>query len=285
MSLTEQSTSKFIQTAKWKIHYNEIGTGSPLVLLHGGGPGASGWTNFARNIPYFAERYRVLAFDMPGWGKSDTAVPGDRDHVEALGLALDELELERIDIVGNSIGGQTAVRFTAQNPERVSHLIPMGAPAPGINMFGPPTYLMPGIQALAHAYFDPSPENFQGVVAALTADPELAKDADMAQARSKAALSRPDHLENWRQAVVNGGETNGAPHLYEAIVPKLAMLSVPTLIVHGRDDNAVHFENSLRLLAMIPSARLQLFNNCGHWTQMEHPDEFNRLVHNFISAE
>ena len=283
-SNTEESTSRYVQTAKWKIHYNEIGTGTPLVLLHGGGPGASGWSNFSRNIPFFAERYRVLSIDMPGWGKSDSAVPGDRDHVEALEYVADELGLDRFDIVGNSIGGATAVRYTSKNPGRVAHLIPMGAPAPGPNIFGPPTAQTSGIRALARGYFDPTPENFQALVAALTADPELAKDADLAAARAEAALSRPDHLENWRQAVMNGGETNGPQHLYEALAPALRTLDVPTLIVHGRDDAAVHFENALRLLAMIPTARLHVFNQCGHWTQMEHADEFNRLVHNFIAG-
>ncbi|WP_439030439.1 alpha/beta fold hydrolase [Gordonia terrae] len=282
-TITEEKTSKFVQTRKWKIHYNEVGTGAPLVLLHGGGPGASGWSNFVRNIPYFADRYRVLAVDMPGWGKSDTAVPGDRDHVEALELVLDELGLDTVNIVGNSIGGATAIRFTANHPDRVATLVPMGAPAPGPNIFGPPTAHTSGIRALARAYFDPTPENFQQVVAALTADPELAADESMAASRSEAALSRPDHLENWRQAVMHGGETNGPPHLYEEVVPALARIDVPTLIVHGRDDAAVHYENALRLLSMIPSARLHIFNRCGHWTQMEHPDEFNSLVHNFIA--
>ena len=59
---------------------------------------------------------------------------------------------------------------------------------------------------------------------------------------------------------------------------------MPTLIVHGRNDRAVHFENALRLLAMIPSSRLYVINNCGHWAQMEHAEEFNRVVHEFISA-
>ena len=58
----------------------------------------------------------------------------------------------------------------------------------------------------------------------------------------------------------------------------------PTLIVQGRNDRAVHFENALRLMAMIPSSRLYLINNCGHWAQMEHAEEFNRVVHEFISA-
>jgi pimeloyl-ACP methyl ester carboxylesterase len=74
------------------------------------------------------------------------------------------------------------------------------------------------------------------------------------------------------------------PRARLALPPLLAELTVPTLLVHGRDDRAVHFENALRLMAMIPSARLYLINNCGHWAQREHAEEFNRVVHEFISA-
>ncbi|MFD9330373.1 alpha/beta fold hydrolase [Streptomyces sp. NPDC060065] len=281
--LTETATSRFVQTKKWRLHLNEAGEGHPLVLLHGGGPGASGWSNYSRNFAFFAERYRVLVVDMPGWGKSDTAVPGDRDHAEALGLLLDELEIDKVALVGNSLGGQTAIRYAARNNDRVTHLIPMGAPAPGVNVLSPVHYQTEGIRALLHAYRDPTPASFQALVAALTADPELAADENLARQRSEATLSRPDHVANFLAAAPTG-EMSGPPGAYPAVVPALATLAVPTLVVHGRDDKAVHFENALRLLAMIPSSRLYLFNRCGHWAQMEHAEEFNRVVHEFISA-
>ncbi|WP_149830502.1 alpha/beta fold hydrolase [Streptomyces tailanensis] len=281
--LTENATSRFVQTKKWRLHLNEAGEGHPLVLLHGGGPGASGWSNYSRNFAFFAERYRVLAVDMPGWGKSDTAVPGDRDHTEALELLLDELEIDQAALVGNSMGGQTAIRYAVRNSDRVSHLIPMGAPAPGVNVLSPASHQTEGIRTLIHAYQDPTPANFQALVAALTSDPELAADEDLARQRSEAALSRPDHIANYLTAAPTG-ELNGPPGAYPAVVPALATLTVPTLVVHGRDDKAVHFENALRLLAMIPDSRLYLFNRCGHWTQMEHAEEFDRVVHEFISA-
>lgn len=280
---SEDATGKFVQTAKWRLHYHDIGEGAPLVLLHGGGAGASGWSNYSQNIPFFAARYRVLVIDMPGWGQSDSAPPGDRDHAEALLLALDALGLERVAIVGNSMGGATAVKFTAHHPDRVSHLIPMGANAPGQNIFGPPTRQSEGVRAIAKAYFEPTPANFQAMVGALTNDPALAADSELARRRSEAALARPDHLENWRAAVVTG-ELNGPPAEYERVPALLAGLSVPTLLVHGREDRAVAYENSLRLLAMIPSARLHLFRDCGHWAQVEHSEEFNRIVHQFIEA-
>ena len=129
----------------------------------------------------------------------------------------------------------------------------MGAPAPGVNVLGPPNDKTEGIFPLVRASFDPSPANFQAMVGALAHDPALAEDADLARRRSEAALARPDHLENMRLAL-SSGDLNGPPQLFQDLPPLLAELTVPTLIVHGRNDRAVHFENALRLPAMIPSS-------------------------------
>ncbi|MGH9034374.1 MAG: alpha/beta fold hydrolase, partial [Acidimicrobiia bacterium] len=69
--LTYEATSRMEQAGDLKLHYHEAGTGAPLVLLHGGGPGASAWSNWKQNIGPLAERFRVLAVDQPGYGRSD----------------------------------------------------------------------------------------------------------------------------------------------------------------------------------------------------------------------
>jgi pimeloyl-ACP methyl ester carboxylesterase len=63
--ITAESTSKFVQTPKWKIHYNEAGQGHPVIMIHGGGPGATGWSNFNQNLIPLSEKYRILAVDTP----------------------------------------------------------------------------------------------------------------------------------------------------------------------------------------------------------------------------
>ena len=64
----------------------------------------------------------------------------------------------------------------------------------------------------------------------------------------------------------------------------LLMIAAPALLIHGRDDRVVHFENSLALLAAIPHSRLVLINRCGHWAMIEHAAEFNRLVIDFVGG-
>ncbi len=68
MSITKESSSRTVKTRDWNIHYHEAGTGHPLILLHGSGPGATGWSNFSGNLAGLSQHFRVLAVDMPGWG-------------------------------------------------------------------------------------------------------------------------------------------------------------------------------------------------------------------------
>jgi pimeloyl-ACP methyl ester carboxylesterase len=276
--LTSEGTSREVATKLHRLHYNEAGEGHALVMLHGSGPGATGWSNFSPNIGPLSEHYRVLAFDMPGWGDTvdlDPASDGARDHVQALVLALDELGIEKAAIIGNSMGGMTAVRFAIEHPNRISHLVPMGAPAPGVNLFTPGPGMGQGMSILIETYADPSPDNFKRLVSVMAYDQAFATD-ELAQQRSENALKHPEHLTGF-------GTNMRAGAAFFGLADRLAEIAVPTMVVHGRDDRTVGFEAGLRYLAAIPNSRLVIFNHCGHWAQLEHADEFNRLVHQFIA--
>jgi 2-hydroxy-6-oxonona-2,4-dienedioate hydrolase len=97
----------------------------------------------------------------------------------------------------------------------------------------------------------------------------------LAAERSENARANPVHLENFLSGL-------GAGRLWPS-EEELAGITAPALLVHGRDDRVVHYENSLKLVALIPDSRLVLFNRCGHWAQLEHAAEFNRLVEQFVS--
>jgi 2-hydroxy-6-oxonona-2,4-dienedioate hydrolase len=275
--VTESSTSRWAQTKKWKIHYNEAGAGHPLILLHGSGAGATGWSNFSPNIGPLSAKYRVLAVDMPGWGQSDAVTADERDHAEATIQLMDELGIEKAALVGNSMGGMTAIRVASKYPDRVSHLITMGPGATGVRMFGAGDGPTEGLKILLQAYRDPSVETMQKLVSIMTYDPAFAS-AELAQARSDAARARPEHLANFLAAGF------GAPGTLFTPLEDLRAIGAPTLLMHGRDDRVVHYENSLLLVSAIPNSRLVLFNRCGHWAQLEHAAEFNRLVDQFVSS-
>ncbi|MFE2936290.1 alpha/beta fold hydrolase [Streptomyces sp. NPDC059278] len=278
MTLDPNAIAHTVQAGEWNLRYYEAGSGHSVVLLHGSGPGATGWSNFAGNIEALAEHFHVYAVDMPGWGESDPATVDRLDHVATAIRFLDALSIEKAAFVGNSMGGQTSLRLATEHPDRISHLVTMGPPVGRIpTLFGAGGGPSEGLKVLIEAYRDASPENMRRLVEIMVYDRARFATPELCQARSDAALARPEHLRNYLE-----GLPKGSP-LPKWVDPELLpAIQVPTLLIHGRDDRVVSFETSLYLLANIPDSRLVLLNHCGHWAMIEHADEFNRLVTDFI---
>ena len=282
--ITEDSSEKFLQLPKWRIRYHEAGEGDPVILLHGSGPGASAWSNFSQNIEVLARKYRVIALDFPGWGRSDEFDPqtAHRFAVNAevvVGL-MDALDISRAALVGNSMGGIASQMVTALHPGRVTHCVTMGAPAPGgPQPFYQPSGLTEGLRILFEAYRTPSEENVRRLVEIMVFDSAFASDALIRQ-RTENAIANPNHLSNFLKGLAT-------MHIdavgQDEIVHALEKSPVPALIMHGRDDRVVPVEHSLRTAALMPNASLLVFNRCGHWAQLEHAGRFNALLDGFLS--
>ncbi|ABW12315.1 alpha/beta hydrolase fold [Parafrankia sp. EAN1pec] len=285
MSLAKESASRGTELPSGSyVHYYEAGdpAGPPVVLLHGSGPGATGWSNFSGNIGVIADAgFYVLAPDMPGWGDSAAVATKEMDHDADLVGFLDVLGLEKVALVGNSMGAHTAIRFATLHPGQITHLVTMGAslgkglPA---GLFGPQDGPSEGLKVLVKAYRDPSPENMKALVEIMTFDKARFATPALTKARSEAAAARPDHLRNYVE-----GLADGAPIPFKVDRSLIPSIAVPTLLIHGRDDRVLHFETSLWLCANIRNSRLVLLNQCGHWAMIEHADEFNHLVINFLT--
>ena len=279
MELTEENTSRFAELSQGTVHYHEAGEGHPVILIHGSGAGATGWANFSGNIGPLAEDHRVIAVDCYGWGRSAAMTADQYDHMAMIVELMDELGLERAALVGNSMGGMIALGVAARYPERVSHLITMGPGAfvdiPSSFGAGGPSE---GIKILLEGYRDPSFATMKRLCEIMAFDPRFASD-ELAQLRADAASARPDHLANGLASFAGGGPVRNQITPYEAMG-----IRAPALLIHGRDDRVVHYENTLRLVSTIPDARAVLLNRCGHWAQIEHADEFNRLVADFVQS-
>ena len=285
MALTEEGTQKFVKAAKWRVRYHEAGVGYPVILLHGSGPGATGWSNFGPNIEVLSKKYRVIAIDFPGWGLSDVFDPdsGARFTVNmevVIGL-MDALQIERAAVIGNSMGGIGSQMLTAYHPDRVSHCVTMGAPAPGgPHVFYQPVGLTEGLKILFETYRAPTEENVRRLVEIMVFDSSFVTDALIKQ-RAANANANPDHLRNFLKGLATMHiDAVGRDDLVHA----LEASTVPALIVHGRDDRVVPVEHSLRTAALMPKATLVVFNRCGHWAQLEHADTFNGLVDGFLAS-
>lgn len=281
--LSEAATSKFVRIKEGdldlQLHYNDCGSGAEtVVMLHGSGPGASGWANFNRNVePLVAAGYRVILMDCPGWSKSDPIVCStSRSELNARALKglLDAIGLERVHIIGNSMGGHSAVAFALANPARVGKLVLMGGGTGGPSQFVPmPTEGIKLIQAL---YRDPSIDRLKAMMNVFVFDASSITD-EMFQARLDNMLARRDHLENFvKSMAVN-------PKQFTDYGPRLGEISAPALVIWGRDDRFVPMDIGLRLLWGMPNAELHIFNRCGHWAQWEHAAKFNRMVIEFLA--
>ena len=279
---TQAETSKFTTIkegdADLNIHYNDTERGDEVVvMLHGSGPGASGWANFNRNITPLTEAgYRVILMDCPGWSKSDSIInEGSRSHLNARILKglLDGLGLNNIHIIGNSMGAHSAVVFAMDYPEHVDKLILMGGGTGGGSMFTP----MPaeGIKRISKLYREPTLENIKQMMDIFVYDTSHLTES-LFQDRLDNILAREDHLENF----VKSSEANRKQ--FPDVGPCLAEVNNETLIIWGRDDRFVAMDLGIRLLNGLPRAELHVFNRCGHWVQWEYADKFNRMVLDFL---
>jgi 2-hydroxy-6-oxonona-2,4-dienedioate hydrolase len=282
--ITEEATSRFITITEngqpLRLHYNDVGQSEQIVvMLHGSGPGASGWANFHRNIePLVDAGYRVLLPDMPGWSKSDTIVStGSRSDLNArcLKAMLDGLDITgRVHVIGNSMGAHSAVGFALPNPARVGKLVLMGGGTGGPSQFVPmPTE---GIKLIGALYRDPTVENLKRMMNVFVYDASSLTE-ELYQQRLSNILARRDHLDNFVKSLqVNPRQFSDYGH-------RLSEIQAPTLVIWGRDDRFVPLDVGLRVIWGIPNAEMHIFNQCGHWAQWEHADRFNEMVAGFLN--
>ena len=138
---TAQQTEHTVTVSGKPIFYTEAGCGPVVVLLHGGGPGASGLSNYSRNIDALAASFRVIVPDMPGYGRSSKGIDQSdpfgylADMIRGL---LDALGIDTAHLIGNSYGGAAALRLALDTPPRVDKLVLMG-PGGIVRSRGAPT--------------------------------------------------------------------------------------------------------------------------------------------------
>jgi len=253
-------------------HYHDLGQGSPVLMIHGSGPGVSGYANWRLVMGPLAASRRVIVPDMAGFGRS--GVPADGRY--GVDLWLDQLlgfmgalDLPRVDLVGNSFGGGLALQMAIRHPGRVRRLVLMGSA-------GARFELTPGLDAVWG--YQPSLEAMRALLDLFAFDRSRVTDA-LAQLRYEASV-RPGVQESFaamfpapRQRWVDALSSDEA---------QLAVLPHETLILHGREDRVVPLSASLVLARLIPRAQMHVFGQCGHWTQIEHAERFIRLVSAFL---
>ena len=256
----------------FRTNYHDVGTGSPVLLIHGSGPGVTAWANWRLVLPALSVHHRVVAPDVVGFGYTDTQDAGALTietwvrHLESL---LDHLGLDRVSVVGNSFGGAIALWFAVHHPERVDRIVLMGS-------VGAPFELTAGLDAVWG--YQPSVESMESLLEVFVHDRSLLP-ADLGEIRYRASI-RPGAQERWeslfpapRQRWIDALRLSDAD---------LSGVRAPVLLVHGRDDAVIPLETSLHFLRAIDDATLHVWPRTGHWVQIERAKEFSSLVLDFL---
>lgn len=262
-----------IVAAGIQTNYHDLGKGFPVLMIHGSGPGVSAYANWRLVMPELAKSRRVLAPDMVGFGFSERPkgmkYTMDAWVTQAVGF-MDALGLPQVDLVGNSFGGALSLSLAIRHPQRVRRLVLMGAAGVSFE-------ITPALDAIWG--YTPSFESMRQAMDWFAYDRNLVND-ELAQLRYEASI-RPGFQESYASMFP-------APRQrwIEALAsPEEDIRALPheTLIIHGREDQILPVNNSIRLSQLILRSQLHVFGRCGHWTQIEHSKRFAQLVGNFLA--
>ncbi|PKO84122.1 MAG: 2-hydroxy-6-oxo-2,4-heptadienoate hydrolase [Betaproteobacteria bacterium HGW-Betaproteobacteria-11] len=253
-------------------NYHDLGDGSPVFLVHGSGPGVSAYANWRLTMPALSKYFRAIAPDMVGFGFTErpNGYRYDMDRwVEHIIGLMDALGIRKTHIVGNSFGGALAIATALKHPGRVDRLVLMGSA-------GVKFEITEGLDAVWG--YEPSIENMRRLLDIFAYDRSLVNDA-LAKLRYEASI-RPGFQESF-SSMFPAPRQRWVDALASA-EDEIKRLPNEALIIHGRDDQVIPLSNSLRLAGLIDRVQLHVFGRCGHWTQIEHTDRFNRLVTDFL---
>ena len=276
-TLDFEATSRYLE-GEYRIHYHEAGSGPALVLLHGSGPGVSGWSNFRGNFPVFAGEFRTVVMDMPGFGRSerpefDRAYP--KVAADAAARLMDGLGIDKAHLLGNSMGGYAALEFALAYPEKVDRLVLMGPGGLAVNVLGPEQ--SEGARRLGEFMMAPSKKAMEAWVDTMVANKAVVDD-QLIEERLANAMA-PGALESAMAIFSSLGQYPDPVPMYA----RLKGIKAPTLVTWGRDDRMLPVEGALMGFRQLPNAELHIFSRCGHWAQVERKEEFERIVSEFLT--
>lgn len=273
MSSTADGTRKVVQVNGHDVAYHDVGDGVPVVFLHGSGPGVTGWANFGNNVDHLPG-IRSIVVDQPGFGASgrDEVYEDNYLNISARAVVglLDELGLEQVGIVGNSMGGDVAVTVTLDHPERISRMLLNGPGGTGVPILGPSP--SEGIARLMDFYMDPTRERIVAWLKTMVFDQRLLTD-ELIESRFTAATS-PGAVKNLQDAYAtfyNPALTGDVP-----LWGRVHNIRQPTIICWGRDDRVAPVEGGLLPARRMPKCDLRIYSRCGHWVQVERKKDFER---------
>lgn len=263
--------SRYVEIGGNRIQYQDVGSGPTVLCLHGGGPGATAWTNFSRNAAELAQHFRLVLPNFPGFGRSSAPEPLDKPlelFADVTVRLMETLGLKRAHFIGNSTGGAVSILVAANRPQLVDRLVLMGCAGYGSSLLAP----LPseGVRLIRSYYPNPSLEKMRWLIQSFVYDSSAPEIEGLVKLRYEASLDPA--LE---RAALNRGA-------HSSVVDQLPRVHAETLLLWGRDDRFVPLEHAFGFLEGIRNSRLVVFPRCGHWVMAERVKEFNHHVIDFL---
>jgi pimeloyl-ACP methyl ester carboxylesterase len=262
-----------------RVHLVDLGSGTrtPVLFVHGLG---GRWQNWIENVASLARGRRVVAPDLPGFGRSQlpTGPISIAGYAATIDRLCDLLELDSVVLVGNSMGGAIAAELAVRFPGRVERLVLVSPAAISITNFNPaPAAAL--MSAMTH-----TPLGTPAGVRSIIGRPRARHLAFAALLRHPTLVPTDTLCE-----LVGGRGAPGVASAMTAMIAndlrgELSQIAVPVLIVHGRDDMLVPVADSIWLAPRLPDARLEIFEDTGHLAMLERPIRFNDLLAEFAST-
>ncbi|BBY18240.1 alpha/beta fold hydrolase [Mycolicibacterium litorale] len=282
--MTDKMELQELPTPSGTMRYYDTGEGPTVLFLHGSGPGVTGWRNFRGILPAFSAHFRCLVLEFPGFGVSDDA--GGHPMIDAQAAVapfLDGLGVDRVDIVGNSMGGGVGINFAIHHPGRLRRLVTIGGI--GTNVFSPGP--SEGIRLLQEFTEDPTRQRLVDWLRSMVYDQELVTE-QLIEERWELATD-PETLAAARRMYGKAAFAQMMAFMRSSDAPlpwaQMHKVAAPTLLTWGRDDRVSPLDMALIPMRTIPNAELHVFPNCGHWAMIEAKAAFEAAVLSFLLRE
>lgn len=258
-----------ITTDQGIVHYEVYGRGRPVILLHGW---LGSWGLWQETMAYLGHYYRTYALDFWGFGESGKKrnTYAVQDFTQLVNQFMDQLGIYRAPLVGHSMGGTVSLSVAIQFPERVSKVVIIGSPIIGsslsllLKLFG-----RRPIASLTYHNLWALKLGFRILAPMYSRDPlwpdMMARD-----------ISRTT-LESFLLSIASLRKTDLRPHLHQIQIPAMGMF--------GHRDVVVNPNQWKPMLAGIPHARIEQFENAGHFIMLDEPQKFMEVLHDFLNGK
>lgn len=285
--------AEVIQLGSLRVHHMHGGRGTPVLFIHG--LGSSGYMEWRFNLEFAAARHRVYAPDLPGFGRTEKprARYGVAYFARFIDRYMEDRGLRSAAIVGASLGGRIALELALKYPKRVSRLVlanALGLGRPNVQL----SYGLLTLPRVGEAFM-----KFAGDAVRL-APRQMIRRVAARYAGASGDLTRTmddDYFTNLRELYA----ADGYPDAYLAtirslVTPKallaadhdlskrLAAIKVPVQLIWGDNDPLFPLSHAVNAHRLIPQSRLAVLEGAGHTPQAERPDEFNRVLENFLTS-